>query len=440
MWVTSVVAVSAQTMPTLGPAVHREPIAAIVDAFKTHPLVALGDNHGNVQAHEFRLALIRDGRLAGVLDDIVVEFGNARYQDLMDRFIRGEDVADVDLRRVWQDTTQIEEAWDLPIYEDFFRAVRTVNASRRPEQRMRVLLGDPPIDWAVVRTGDDLKPWMARDEHAVDVIRREVLSRGRRALIIYGDQHLLRRSTAIDATGTWAGGIVAQLEQKALAQVFSIHVDTRRDLAAIQPDVTTWPVPSLALLADTTLGHAVMDHSPARRPVSLQEQFDAMLYLGSPGAMTTAQLAPALCSDASYVSMRTSRLALLPPPPDAPFNPADRLRARCAFPTTGGEIPDRDIAFTAAVRAALLDLQKGVAVPERFAPELRQRLVRFSERYGPRILGAMGDLQSLTLTGDATVAGQHLRRYRAQFAGGAIVWTVGVGAQGTISSMDPVRE
>lgn len=172
----------------------------------------------------------------------------------------------------------------------------------------------------------------------------------------------------------------------------------------------------------------------------MQEQFDAMLYLGSPATMTIAQLAPALCADADYVRMRAGRLGLLPPPPDAPFNPADRLRARCAFPRTDGEIPDRDTAFTTMVRAVLLDAQKGVAAPERFAPELRERLVRFSERYGPRILGAMGVLQSLTLIGDATVAGQHLRRYRAQFANGMMVWTIGVSPQGTITSMDPARE
>src|SRR5688500_11169889 len=77
---------AAQSSPTPQPAVHREPIATIVDAFRAHPLVALGDNHGNVQLHEFRLALVRDPRLADALNDIVVEFGNARYQDVMDRF------------------------------------------------------------------------------------------------------------------------------------------------------------------------------------------------------------------------------------------------------------------------------------------------------------------------------------------------------------------
>jgi hypothetical protein len=45
----------------------------------------------------------------------------------------------------------------------------------------------------------------------------------------------------------------------------------------------------------------------------------------------------------------------------------------------------------------------------------------------------------LTLTGDATVAGQHLRRYRVEFANGRTTWTIGVSPQGTISSIDPAR-
>ncbi len=436
---SATIVLNAQAFPAQA-AVARDPIAAIAEAFKTHRLVAVGDNHGNVQGHAFRLALIRDPRLAGVFNDIVVEFGNARYQDLIDRFIRGEAVADVDLRHVWQDTTQIEEAWDLPIYEEFFRAVRTVNASRRPNERLRVLLGDPPIDWNAVHSAKDLKPWMDRDKHAVDVIRREVLARKHRGLVIYGDQHLVRRNTVIGAPDEWADGIVARLEKAGLTRVFNIHTDTRMDLAATQPEIASWPRPSLAMLPGTSFGQTVMQPGPNRKPVQMQEQFDAILYLGSPAAMTIAQLAPALCADAGYVTMRSSRLMLLPAPQDAPFNPADRLKARCAFPKGDADVIDRDATFTALVRAMLVDAQKGLADPERFSPELRPRLVLFVQRYAPRILGPMGELKSVTLIGDATVVGQHLRRYRAEFAHGRTVWTIGVSPQGTISSMDPARE
>ena len=68
-------------------AVPVEPIGAILDAFRSHAIVALGEGlHGNEQGHAFRLTLIRDPRFAVTVNDIVVECGNAKYQDLMDRF------------------------------------------------------------------------------------------------------------------------------------------------------------------------------------------------------------------------------------------------------------------------------------------------------------------------------------------------------------------
>ena len=175
-----------------------EPIGAIVEAFRAHSIVAIGnvEFRGNEQCQAFHRSLVRDPRFAAAVNDIVVEFGNARYQDVIDRFIRGEEVPPDSLRRVWQNTTQVEYEWDSPVYEEFFRTVRTVNASLPPARRLRVLLGDPPIDWDKIKTIDDLHKGMGdRDAHAVEVIRREVLSKNRRALVIYGGQHLLRKNT-----------------------------------------------------------------------------------------------------------------------------------------------------------------------------------------------------------------------------------------------------
>jgi hypothetical protein len=101
------------------PAIPVDPIIGIVNAFETHTVVALGEgNHGNEQGHAFRLELIRDPRFAAVADDIVVEFGNSLYQDVVDRFVNGEDVPYGELSRVWQNTTQAHPVWDRPIYEE----------------------------------------------------------------------------------------------------------------------------------------------------------------------------------------------------------------------------------------------------------------------------------------------------------------------------------
>ena len=59
------------------PAVPIDPIVAIVDALRSHSLVGIGEPHRNEQAHRLRVALIRDERLSGVVNDIVVEFGDA---------------------------------------------------------------------------------------------------------------------------------------------------------------------------------------------------------------------------------------------------------------------------------------------------------------------------------------------------------------------------
>jgi hypothetical protein len=344
----------------------------------------------------------------------------------MDRFVRGEDVPYESLRRVWENTTQVEYDWDLPIYEDFFRAVRSVNASLPRERQIRILLGDPPIDWDRVHTLADLHKEMGdRDGHAVEVIRREVLAKRRRALVIYGDEHIARGGR----------GIPGRLEEDGDTRVFVIHSETRADLAMLQPDAARWPRPSLVMLRGTSLGAV----KPGGR--SLEEQFDALLYMGPPAEMKMASLPRARCSDPRYMQMRLWRLALVPPPPTAPFNPVDRLKQYCVLSNENKEVPDSDTEVTDLVRQTIRDAAIGEVEPEHIAAESRDRLVRFAKEYGPRLLGPMGAVQSLTLLADATIDGKRIRRYRAAFAGGhKMIWTVGLTADRKILSLDAQRE
>ncbi len=298
-----------------------EPIGAVIEAFRTHAVVALAEDHGNEQGHAFRLALVRDPRFAATVDDILVEFGNARYQDLMDRFVRGEPVSDEALRRVWQETTQISGVWDRPIYEEFFRAVRAVNAGLPRERQLRVLLGDLPVDWEVARRfppkpgerrlyGQPIpdaaaEERMDRDRHATEVLRRETLAKHRRALVIFGGGHLTRRPASI----------VGRLERAGGTRVFTITNATRQSfetLLALQPDAASWTVPSLAMTAGTVLEQREL------------ADFDAVLFLGPPSAMSNSRLPRSLCEDAGYIAMRRERMALS----GVPKTHADGLLAR----------------------------------------------------------------------------------------------------------------
>jgi len=321
------------------PAKPVEPVTGILEAFGTHSIVALAEgDHGNEQDHAFRLSLIRDSRFPTLVNDVVVEFGSARYQEVMDRFVRGDAVPDETLRQVWQNTTQPTTVWDLPIYEEFFRAVRAVNASLSRDRQIRVLLGDPPIDWDAVHTRDDLgrqQADMARDRYPADLSRREVVARNRRALVIYGDEHLQRRDRMInfEPSDPTARLLLMRLESEPAVSVFSIWTTAGTDLSALQEDVSSWPTPSLTIVHGTRLGAAdATAYAPGEAPrfangpggpdfssplprerwraLRMEDQFDAVLYLGPRSAMTMSRVPPSLCRDSAYMNMRVQRLTI----------------------------------------------------------------------------------------------------------------------------------
>src|SRR5262249_40642164 len=142
----------------------------------------------------------------------------------------------------------------------FYRAVRQLNASLPPEHQLRVLLGDPPINWDQVHTRDDFMRWLAlRDTFPADLIKREVLGKDRRALVVFGNMHLQRKQLAANyeavADGP-AATVVSALERSGATRVFSIWTETDSVVSQLQPDVSTWPTPSLAMLRATVLGAA----------------------------------------------------------------------------------------------------------------------------------------------------------------------------------------
>src|SRR5262245_7400450 len=323
------VALRAQTKP----ATPLDPIATIIDALRTHDIVALGEGrHNNEQGYAFRLALLREPRFAMTVNDIVVESGSSTHQAVMDRFIRGESVPDKELRLAWQDTTVPDGPWDIPMYEEFFRAVRTLNASLPPERKLRVLLGDPPFDWEHTTREEAIRIGLQRDPFAAELITREVLSKGRRALVVYGDMHFAR----LPPLG--GSNLVTRL-LATHARVFNVwtHAGTS-DLRTLQSDISTWRVPSLALTASTTLGAASLGvyRGIGDDPTSMEDQFDAVLYLGPPSSITIhrSEVAPELCADADYLRMRLGRMALMDPPggatlPPGVVSPSEQLKRYC---------------------------------------------------------------------------------------------------------------
>jgi hypothetical protein len=319
------------------PATPEDPVTTIIEAFRTHNIVTLTDPHGNVQIQAFLLSLVRDPRFAEAANDIVIETGSARYQDALDRFVRGDDVERGLLRKVWEDHTVANSGLGVQT-EELIRAVRTVNVSLSEARRLRVVAGDPPIDWDNLASRQDHRRWIElRDSYPADLIRRQVLDRGRRALVVYGQGHLQRRQIVANYDmSTWqAQTVVSLLERDHAARIFNIWTLSDRGVE-LPEGVIEWRVPSLAVLRSTTLGardfglysrglgdgsrFGVKDGQlvPVAREewrmMRMEDQFDALLYVGPPATMTTSTVPTALCADADFVGRRLERLTRFGPP------------------------------------------------------------------------------------------------------------------------------
>lgn len=338
LWLACASIVATQTTAPRPPT-PAEPIAAILDAFRTHEIVTLTDPHGNVQVQEFLLSLIRDPRFAEIVDDLVVETASARYQDAIDRFIRGDDVGREVLRKAWEEHTVPNTVTAGGVHtEETIRTVRALNASLDDSRKLRVIAGDPPIDWGNVTIQEDHRRWIElRDSYPADLIRRQVLDRGRRALVMYGQGHLQRRQIVSNYDmSTWQSQtVVSLIERDPAVRVFNIW--TVLDRTVSLPDgVASWPVPALAALQGTTLGtrdfglysqglgtgirFGVRNGQLAPVPrdewklMRMEEEFDALLYLGPPSAMTSVTIPAGLCQDTQFVKRHVERLERFAPP------------------------------------------------------------------------------------------------------------------------------
>jgi hypothetical protein len=168
-------------------------------------------------------------------------------------------------------------------------------------------------------------------------------------LLIYGDGHLARKDVLQNFEPS--PFLVPQLEHDGI-KVFSIWTETGTDLSKLQADnVATWPKPSLAKLRGNVLGAAdVTSYFPEqpprfaslgngpdfskllpkseRRSLAMEDQFDAVLYLGPASDITMSRLSAALCNDRPYMDMRIRRMSFA-----GMERLIDRLRQHCATVT-----------------------------------------------------------------------------------------------------------
>jgi hypothetical protein len=300
------------------PALEPKPaITGLLDLFATHQLVALGEKHGLQDEADFIAALLHHPAFPSTIQVFVVEFGNARYQAVIDRFLAGEPVAACDLRPVWRDIFGL--GFDAPIYEQFFRTVRAINRTLPPAQRLRVLLGDPPVDWSQITQVADIWPWLRlRDAHFAEVVETNILAPGHRGLLIAGTMHFVRDWLGMQLSPD--GNIVHRLEHNHPHTVHVIlpHIGLGRETNALELYLTDMPIPSLVSLRTSWLGEldaALLQEElhfipfpdipppPSKQRITLGAVADSYLYLGPRRSLTKSTINPAVYrGDEPYLS------------------------------------------------------------------------------------------------------------------------------------------
>ncbi|HEY7406688.1 MAG TPA: hypothetical protein VH638_00345 [Gemmatimonadaceae bacterium] len=310
-----------QAGPQLG---IRDATDLVADALRSHALVLISEHHWSVPVHEQLRRIIADENVGALVQDIVVEFGNSRYQGVIDRYIAGEHVPIDSLRLAWRNTTQLL-AWDSPLYARFYETVRAVNAGRPPGRRLRVLAGDPPIDWSRTHRAEDIpRTYGFRDIETLGILEREVLGKGRRAIVIIGEEHVLRTTDATPKAPR------KPLERQSLGEALhERHPGTAFLVGTVVGErsrlaraIRDWPNGSMARIAGTAVGLA--DAASRRRDTTsasampaagsdalrMQDLFDAILYAG-PVEQRLEPLGATYREDASYEREIRRRIEIL---------------------------------------------------------------------------------------------------------------------------------
>jgi len=326
-------------------AIPEPAIPAILKVFETFEVVGITAAHGQKDIDDFILSLIRDPRFPASVNDIVVECGNVLYQPILDRYIAGEDVPFTEVQHVWRDTTVQQMCGASGFYEQLYPLVRSLNQRLPAASRLRIVAADPPIDWSKIRSYDDARPFFDRDGSIASVMEREVLSKHRKALMLFGLFHLLHGG------GPGEGDAVTRYERHYPGRTFVIsdlgyYGDER--LGDVTASGGVWP--SLLRTKNSKLGSLGLDSflpspittdqdcnvsdafssSPSK---TVADQIDAFLYLGPQKSLLAEPLPADIALDRAYRSEWLRRIKLMGMPAPSTLEELDaQIVASAAHP------------------------------------------------------------------------------------------------------------
>lgn len=329
--------------PASEPAPQVKPaIDGVLDLFKQKRVVALDDSHGLAQEEAFYSDLVRDSRFAEEVGNVVVEFGGSAAQNIIDRYVNGEDVSFTELRHVWTDVVGWLPGPFALGFVNFYANVRAVNLKLPPEHRIKVWLGDPKIDWTKISSFKDLQPILARrDDNIFNIINDEILKKQKKTLLIIGGGHLVGPGSlttritgdspnSMVVVSPFTGYIEADCNAKVVARAKDWPVP-----AVVGPIEGTWLKSELLLPGCNYLPPEQVERmkkqfaagpppgahgvAPGKTPSADDDMIawqvnmrsgvksDAILYLGPPDTLTESPIEPSFYLDPDYFKEMSRR-------------------------------------------------------------------------------------------------------------------------------------
>jgi hypothetical protein len=283
----------------------QDPVPGIVKLFDTYRIVMFGEMHECRQQWDLLRRLVAAPGFTARVNDIVMEFGNARFQDVVDRYTAGEEVPLSQVQRAWRDPVGALGPVS-PVYGEFYAAVRAVNQTLPKDRRLRIVLGDPPIDWEQVRSREDVAVYLPfRAGFYAQVVRHEVLARKRKALLIMGSGHFRRNAGRPNYI---ENELLMALVQPYVILTGSNIVGGYDDL---DPRFDQLSSPSLIEMKGSWIG-ALSTPNPRGGPSSSWEQTcDAYLYLGPRDTVTVLKNRRSALEGTQYGRELERRMSIL---------------------------------------------------------------------------------------------------------------------------------
>ncbi|NTS75780.1 hypothetical protein HR060_02780 [Catenovulum sp. SM1970] len=291
---------------------------AILNLFDQYQIVAMGDAHFYDEVMQGITAMITTADFADKVQHIVIEFGNAKYQALLDQYLSGADISEQEVSQVWRETLYFT-AWTPDVYANFFSQVRRFNQTQKHTHQLKVTLAEAAFSWSDIQTS---QAWRTLADDKVNGFEQLIKKRVRneKALFIFGAFHTLKLDGALKpnlAIKDWP--LMTRIAHHKPNQIY-----------------TVWPVIQPALMqaihqAQPSLSNAIIDlkTSPlahhefaalmpkARvklsqmnaRNATTAELFDGMFYVGP--TERKMMFSPTLKNDQAWLAEMQRRVDLI---------------------------------------------------------------------------------------------------------------------------------